>query len=205
MSPCTRPLPPGPLFIQSLRPETGPTAYTQKLWTGGYRVRYAAELCPHLPPRLQVPPAPLISPSNSFFLSTLKTGISASECQFQLGEAGTQQGLPPRQIYRAINLSLVNAGRGFSQAGPAQPTWLFPVSRVHLEWIACPGSEGDPEGAGFCAAEEGRTSLPGVGGEGLVNTCVSSHITGQTPPCSGCTGVCGPTGAGLTLFLGSPQ
>lgn len=98
---------------------------------------------PALPPSmLHAPPAPLISPSDSFLLSTLKTGISASKCQFQLGEAGTHQGLPPRQIYRAIKLSLAEAGRGSSSAGPAQPTWLCPVSRVHLEWIAWPGSEG---------------------------------------------------------------
>lgn len=69
---------------------------------------------PHPHPGLYAPPAPLISPSNSFLLSTLKTGISASKCQLQLGEAGTHQGLPPRQIYRAIKLSLGESGRGSS-------------------------------------------------------------------------------------------
>lgn len=69
---------------------------------------------PHPHPGLYAPPASLISPSNSFLLSTLKTGISASKCQLQLGEAGTHQGLPPRQIYRAIKLSLGESGRGSS-------------------------------------------------------------------------------------------
>lgn len=44
----------------------------------------------------------------------------------------------------------------------------------------------DPGGGGSCAAE-GHPSLPEAGGEGLINTCVSCHSTGQTPPCSGNT------------------
>lgn len=131
----------------------------------------------HPPPTLHTPPAPLISPSDSFLLSTLKTGISASKCQFQLGEAGTHQGLPPRQIYRAIKSSLAEAGRGSSSAGPAQPTWLCPVSRVHLEWIAWPGSEGTCEGprVRWLLCCRGHPSLPGAGGDGLVNPCVLSY------------------------------
>lgn len=86
-------------------------AYTLELRSGGYRAKHTTRL-PHPHLGLHAPPAPLISPSNSFLLSTLKTGISASKCQLQLGEAGTHQGLPPRQIYRAIKLSLGESGRG---------------------------------------------------------------------------------------------
>lgn len=81
--------------------------------SGGYRAKHTSGP-PHPHPGLHAPPAPLISPSNSFLLSTLKTGISASKCQLQLGEAGTHQGLPPSQIYRAIKLSLGESGRGSS-------------------------------------------------------------------------------------------
>lgn len=154
-------------------------AHTLELRSGEYRAKHTTGL-PHPHLGLHAPPAPLISPSDSFLLSTLKTGISASKCQLQLGEAGTHQGLPPRQIYRAIKLSL-GESRERLWLGRARPAHLaLPCLQGPPRVASLAGLRGGPlrgpGRSGFHAAE-GHTRMSHMrgtrDGERLVNTCVS--------------------------------
>lgn len=109
-----------PLFTLLLR---GVSPQSKAREKGGKR-------CPGLPPG-STPPAPLIP---LLLLPSLETGISASKCQLQPGEASTHQVFLKGKFTEQLNRHLQSQGEALARQGPPSPPGSACVSGVHLEW-----------------------------------------------------------------------